>query len=158
MFRTILSITLFAFCNASCIGQNQTSAPTAKDIDRLAWLLDSWQRTNVKPGSSAFEKWEKVSESRFDGLGWSMKGNDTTFVEKLRIETKGGKLYYMANVPENPAPVYFLITEMNENGFVSQNPEHDFPKMITYQMREEELTVIISDGADKKMGFVFKKQ
>ena len=158
MIRTLLSITLLVFGLTACFGQNKNPSPSAKDIGQLDWLLQSWQRTNVRPGTSAFEKWEKASNKRLTGLGWSMKGSDTTFVEKLGIEAKERKLYYVADVPENPAPVYFLITEMNENGFVSENPEHDFPKTLAYQMREEELIVIISDGADKKMVFRFKRQ
>ena len=158
MTRLTLLIALLLSMAFSVQGQDSVEAPSAKNIHQLEWLLHSWQRTNVRPGSKAFEKWEKVSNSKFEGLGWTMKGSDTTFVEKLRIEAKEGKLYYVADVPDNPAPTYFLITEITEEGFVSENPKHDFPKMINYQMKEEELVVIISDGADKKMGFIFERK
>lgn len=133
--------------------------PGAKsDLSELEWLLGTWQRTNVRPGTMAYEKWEKQSEQLFTGMGWSMKGADTTFVEKLRLEVKANKLYYVADVKENATPTYFEITEVSGQGFKSENPEHDFPKAIEYQLKEKVLTAIISDGADKRMGFVFERK
>lgn len=132
--------------------------PAKNDLSELEWLLGTWQRTNVRPGTMAFEKWEKQSERLFTGLGWTMKGTDTTFVEKLRLEVKANKLFYVADVKENATPIYFEITEVSDYGFKSQNPEHDFPKAIEYQLEETVLTAIISDGADKRMGFVFERK
>ena len=73
------------------------------------------------------------------------------------VELKYGALYYVADVQENSAPVYFKFTQLTKTGFVSVNPEHDFPKMISYDLKDGVMTVMISDGGDKKMGFVFEK-
>jgi hypothetical protein len=127
-------------------------------LDKLSWILNTWERTNVRPGTTAFETWEKKSDQLYTGMGVSLKGTDTTFVEQLRIEMKDDKLYYVADVRENATPTYFLITEINEQGFKSENPDHDFPKVIMYELKDGVLTAIISDGGDKKMGFVFKKK
>ena len=128
-----------------------------KDLKQLEWILGKWERTNVKPGTKAFETWAKESNNIFTGKGVSMKGSDTTFVEQLRIEVKDNSIYYVADVRENAIPTYFKITKITDHGFVSENPDHDFPKMISYELAGDQLTAIISDGGDKKMGFVFKK-
>jgi len=130
---------------------------TEKDLKSLDWMLGTWERTNVRPGTTAFEKWEKKDDRTFTGMGWSMKGKDTTFIEKLRLEVKEDALYYVADVRENATPTYFKITEQSKSGFKSENPDHDFPKVISYQLEDKILTAIISDGGDKKMGFVFKR-
>ena len=135
--------------------QTQTSAQ--QQFDGLSWVLGQWQRTNERQGAQTYETWEKESDSVYRGLGVTIKGGDTTFVEKLRIELKDNKLYYVAEPQQNTKPTYFEMTTIEPDGFVSENPEHDFPKMIQYIMKEGTLTAIISDGGDKKIGFVFKK-
>ncbi len=131
--------------------------PAQAQLKQLEWMLGTWQRTNVRPGTKAYEKWETAADGGFSGLGWSMKASDTTFVEKLKVTIEGNTLYYVADVKENATPTLFKITELNETGFVSRNPDHDFPKMISYDLKEDIMTVVISDGGEKKMGFVFKR-
>lgn len=124
----------------------------------MSWILNNWERTNVRAGTTAFETWQKESDHVFTGTGVSMKGSDTTFVEQLRIEIKDNKIYYVADVRENATPTYFLMTEISASGFKSENPDHDFPKVISYELKGDDLTAVISDGGQKKMGFVFKRK
>ena len=138
--------------------QDKVSKKTKKDFKKLEWILETWERTNVRPGSTAFESWSKESKYQWTGLGVTMKGSDTSFVEKLSIEIKNDQIYYVALPSQNTEPTYFKMTEISETGFISENPEHDFPKMISYELEGDKLTAIISDGGDKKMGFVFKKK
>ncbi len=142
----------------SCAAQDKISKQTKEDFQRLEWILNKWERTNVRPGNTAFETWSRDSKYLFTGMGVSLKGSDTTFVEQLRIEIKEDKIYYVADVRENATPTYFHMTKITENGFVSENPDHDFPKMISYSLEGDDLTAIISDGGDKKMGFIFKRK
>lgn len=139
------------------VAASMPKAEKTQSIEDVHWLLGEWQRTNARPGTTAYEFWEKSSENLLTGIGFSLKEKDTTFVERLKIELKDGILYYVADVQENASPVYFKFTQLTENGFVSENPEHDFPKMISYDLKDGQMTAIISDGGDKKMGFVFKK-
>ncbi|PIQ48862.1 MAG: hypothetical protein COW03_08105 [Cytophagales bacterium CG12_big_fil_rev_8_21_14_0_65_40_12] len=149
-----LSLILLPFI---CSAQKSASAQTVNDFKKLAWILNKWERTGLKQGATAFESWTKESDNSFTGIGVNMRGSDTTFVEKLRIEIKDDKIYYVADVRENASPTYFLMSEITEHGFTSKNPDHDFPKVISYSLDGNQLTAIISDGADKKIPFVFKK-
>ncbi len=126
-----------------------------QSFDDLNWLEGKWERQNVRPGTTAFEVWEKTDQG-YQGMGISMKGADTVFVEKLSIAEKDGNLYYVAEVSSNQAPTYFKITSFSETGFVSENPQHDFPKKIAYTLEDKKLTAVISAG-EKAMGFVFLK-
>ncbi|MEP1035201.1 hypothetical protein [Ekhidna sp.] len=138
----LIFVSLFAFQLA--IGQSM------KDFK---WLEVTWERQNVNPGTTAYEVWKKIDQG-FEGLGVSLKGNDTTFVEKLWIVEKDSDFYYVADVKSNPEPTYFKITSISKNGFVSENPQHDFPKKIEYSLEGNKMTVVISAG-EKAMGFVF---
>tara|TARA_R110001599_G_scaffold80918_2_gene218522 strand:+ start:1398 stop:1865 length:468 start_codon:yes stop_codon:yes gene_type:complete len=143
-----------------CFGfSNSTQDPISakKEFNKLTWILGSWERVNLKEGYTAFEIWEKESEYVYSGLGVSLRGTDTTFVEKLRIEIKDNEVMYVADVRANATPTYFKMTQITNSSFISENPEHDFPKMISYELKGDDLTAIISDGGEKKMGFFFKK-
>lgn len=137
----------------SLLFSHLTFSQTDKDFK---WLEGQWERQNVRPGTTAYETWERESNTKFLGLGISMKGADTTFVEKLSILRKENDWFYVAEVGHNSEPTYFKITSLSKNGFVSENPNHDFPKKIEYKLDATQLTVIISAG-EKEIGFVFTR-
>ena len=86
-----------------------------------------------------------------------MKGTDTVFLEKIQIIAKDGELYYVADVKENEAPVPFKITSQTQEGFICENPNHDFPKKIEYKLNGLNLTVVISAGS-KSQEYLFVRQ
>ena len=127
---------------------------TEKDFSKLSWLEGSWKRTNVKPGRTASESWKKSNPNELVGLGVSIKEQDTTFVEKLKILVKDNSIYYVADVAENKTPVYFKFTELTTEGFVCENPDHDFPKRISYKKEGNSLKAITSGGG-RSVDFIF---
>jgi hypothetical protein len=135
----------------------QKTNEASANFKKLEWLVGTWSRTNVKPGKVGHEHWRKQSESELRGMGVSMQGKDTTFVEKISILIKDNNIYYVADVRENEKPVYFKLTEISNTGFVCENPEHDFPKKISYQLNGTDLKAQISGGG-KSMDYLFKKQ
>jgi hypothetical protein len=134
----------------------QTSyAQVSSDLKKISWLEGKWERTNTKPGKKGFEVWTKVSSTEWRGNGVNLSGTDTTFVEKLKLVVKDGTPYYVADVPENQKQVFFKFTEFTDNGFVCENPQHDFPKKISYQREGDKLKAIISgDGKSIEYHFV----
>lgn len=141
-------------CSIICFGQSQSTAH--EDLGKMNWLLGNWSRTNAKPGKSAFENWTRRSETEWIGIGVSMTGPDTTFVEKLKIIIENNRLYYIADVPENRDLIYFEMTTVTENGFVCENPMHDFPKKIEYQRKGDVMNARVSAG-DKGSDFLFRR-
>ena len=132
----------------------QTNAET--DFKKLHWLAGEWNRTNAKPGRSGVEKWIMNSATELHGWGISLRGSDTTFVEKLKITVKDNNIYYVADVPGNKQPVYFKLIKITENELVFENPEHDFPKQITYIRDGAKLKATIA-GNGKAMEYLFEK-
>lgn len=134
-------------------------AQTAEsDFEKLEWLTGTWNRTNItKPGRTAHERWEKSGTYSFQGYGVNMQGQDTVFLEKISIVIKDNALYYVADVPENNQPVYFKFTTITTTGFVCENPEHDFPKKITYELDGSRLKAQIS-GNGKAIDYIFERK
>jgi len=151
----IKSLFILLIAAGSLLAEAQTV--TANDFDKVLWLEGVWNRTNVKPGRTAHERWTKGTGKELIGFGVSLKGADTAFVEKIKIVAKDNALYYVADVPENKEPVYFKVIEITAAGFVCENLQHDFPKKIVYQREGKNLKATTS-GDGKSIDFLFVKQ
>lgn len=128
----------------------------AQKLKDFSWLEGIWERQNTKPGTMAYEVWKKHGKLLM-GKGLTLRGSDTVFVEKLRLVNIEGAWNYTAEVSHNAGPTYFKITSWSEDGFVSENPEHDFPKKIEYKLDGDLLTATIS-GDGKEIPFLFIKK
>jgi hypothetical protein len=148
--KTLLVLFLI-FC--SSLVQAQISE---KDFLKLTWLEGTWKRTNAKPGRSGSEMWKKLSDKEWRGKGVNLRGTDTVFIEKIKLVSKDGSIFYVADVPENKAEVYFKLTELSDTHFVCENPQHDFPKKIAYIRQGNTLKASIS-GDGKSMEYLFEK-
>jgi hypothetical protein len=146
----LVAFVFFCFQNLSA----QTSANI--DFKKLDWLEGTWIRTNAKPGRSGHERWVKISDTEMHGWGVSMKGNDTSFVEKIKLVVKDDNIYYVADVPENKEPVYFKLIEITDNSFICENPQHDFPKRIEYRSEGTKLKATIS-GNERSIEYLFER-
>ena len=154
MKKSILIIfAMFCFGKSYC----QASINPATDLKKLEWLQGTWIRTNAKPGQSGNETWLRVSASELQGSAFTLKGQDTLFTEKLKLVVKGNNIYYVADVSENKGPVDFKFTGISENGFTCENPEHDFPKKISYQKEGNKLKATIS-GNGRSVDYLFEKK
>lgn len=110
----------------------------------LEWILGNWERQNASPGQTHLEKWWKESDRYFRGIGFTMAGADTVFVERLGIIAEKDELFYVAEVQANPAPVYFKFIHLEKYSFVCENPEHDVPKKIAYKLEGRKMTAKLS--------------
>ncbi|MEK6783727.1 MAG: DUF6265 family protein [Bacteroidota bacterium] len=130
---------------------------TTENFKKLNWLIGTWYQANTKPGYSAHERWEEISPYEHHGFGITLQGKDTVFIEKLRILIKENDIYYVADVPENQKLAYFKLIEITDSGFVCENPNHDFPKKISYQLDGEKLKAQIS-GDGKAIDYLFERK
>lgn len=148
-----LLILIFIIMSKTAFSQNNA------DMQKLLWIVDKW--VSQSETSTSYEHWEKTNETLYTGGSETIKNGDTVFAEKLKIELIEGKVYYIADVAHNPAPVKFLLTEVNENSAIFENPEHDFPQKITYINENGILHAVIEgpgkDGKTKKVDFFMQK-
>lgn len=149
---------LFAFCCLIMqLGQRVMAQTPEQNFNKLKWIEGTWIRTNNKAGQSGQERWLKSSPSELKGYSFTMKGSDTLFVERITIRIVDNNLYYVADVPENNKPILFKLTDVTDTGFICENPEHDFPKKITYEYKDNILKASIS-GSGKVIDYYFKHQ
>lgn len=125
---------------------------------KLNWLVGKWIRTNAQPGESGYETWTKVSTLKLTGKGVTQKGKKTIFVENLEFSVKGNDIFYVVTVTSEKQPTYFKLTELSNNGFTCENPQHDFPKKISYKRIGKNIKAVISgNGQSIDYDFVPEK-
>ena len=147
----LLLIGLLAGC-----ASGSAQVDTVATLQRMGWLAGTWQRTDLPAGRSGYERWTR-DRAGLSGVGLARQGAATTFEERLRIEARDGEVVYIAEVAHNPAPVVFRLTRIDDEGFVFENPAHDFPKVITYRREGDRLRVRVSAG-EKASEFAFQRR
>jgi hypothetical protein len=138
--RTTFILLLLAIVSCK---NNET---TEKDKIKTAnWLLGKWE-TKTADGNLS-ENWIQLNDSTFQGESFFVKGKDTLHSESIVLQQKGEYLFYNAKVKgqNDDKPVPFKLTLGNDKQLIFENPKHDYPQKITYDLiNKDSLTASIS--------------
>ena len=149
----ILIIALFYFCT-------NTMSQNVNEMQKLLWIVDKWRAS--EGDKISVEEWVKASNELYTGSSTTHVKGEEVFRETLKIENTADGIFYVADVPHNPAPVKFMLTGVTDTSAVFENPEHDFPKKITYVNETGNLHAFIEgpgkDGQNKIIDFYFYKE
>jgi hypothetical protein len=109
------------------------------------WLLGEWQ---MREGVLlTIEKWE-MQDGRMSGLGFTMDGVDTVFLEEMAIEKRGDSLYFTADPNTATHAVTFSAVQTHKRDITFRNDEHDFPTSIRYYLDEKVLKAEVAGTKD----------
>jgi hypothetical protein len=108
-------------------------APAKAAIGDLAWLAGAWVGTRSS-GSSIEERWSPPLGGAMLAVSRTVNtsGKMVAF-EYLRIVERDGGLVYIAQ-PGGTTPTEFVLTEMGPRRAVFDNPRHDYPKRVVYEL------------------------
>lgn len=129
-FRSFaLTLILVVSLNSNVFSQNEP------DIAKLEWLIGIW--VNHTDRVDIYEKWEYRDHTELSGMSYYIKQQDTVVLETIRIVKENDRLFYIPTVANqnNGKPVRFMLKQMTENEVRFENPEHDFPQIITYRLK-----------------------
>jgi Domain of unknown function (DUF6265) len=148
----IATITLSAFI---------TDGNGKKTFKRLYSLEGVW-KMNTKRGA-IFEEWKKIDKNYLQNKGYMIKGKDTIVNERVALTNTNAGIFYTSMVEDqnNKQPIAFKMTKAENDMFVFENPQHDFPKRIIYKIvTADSLHAYIDDGTEtgKKQNFYYKRQ
>ena len=128
----------FVFVVALLCSLASCEEPKPPRIDELSFplerLVGKWQDKNRD--NAFYEEWTQTGESSLTGKGYVMSSADTVFIERLEIKPIENDLYYIVGLSSNQRDemVQFKMTEATAQRIVFENPKHDFPKKITYEL------------------------
>lgn len=131
------------------------SRPVLCQSDFPGFMRGTWKMENQE----TYEHWDLLDGKTLKGFSYEMKDGQIIISEYLDIAKKGNKWIYEATVLEHNQgkAIEFKLTKTRD-AFVFENPNHDFPKMISYKkLTDDILLVEVSDGKDKSFSFKMTK-
>lgn len=141
IFLAVIIIPLISFM-AAAFNTNDVKHDPKTD---LYWMVGTWENVD-RPGN--FERWDYGLDA-LTGKGYKVENGKETILEHLKITSIGHSLFYHATVigQNDGKEITFKLTKTGSNSFTFTNPDHDFPREITYiNLGNNELQAIVSDG------------
>jgi Domain of unknown function (DUF6265) len=95
------------------------------------------------------EVWRKVNKNYLRSTGFFVKDKDTFVTERVALQHLSDDVYYTSTTEDqnNKRPVSFTLTSGRDGIFIFENPKHDFPKRIVYELvSNDSLHAWIDDG------------
>ncbi len=97
------------------------------------------------------------------GKSYKLKDADTLLLENISLRRNGKDVFYIPVTinQNNQKPVKFKMASSGNNKFVFENPAHDYPKRIVYEIvNADSVHAFIDDGNDasgKRMHFYYSR-
>jgi len=135
---------------------NEETVELAKESNNFDWLIGKWERLNEEEGKKTFENWEKISNTEYSGIGFTMQNGDTIKQEIIQLINSSEKWNLTVKVPEEMESITFKMTNHSENEFTCENTEIDFPNKIRYWKNGDKINASVSN-AEMEIQFEFKK-
>lgn len=135
---------------------NWACEPT-QPIEQAHWLSGTWAFQS--PQGTLYENWSVSSPTTMDGKSYVLNEADTVIFETIQLIQEPDQLYYVPTVKNqnDGEPVRFALTRQTPGELVFENPEHDFPQIISYtQINQDSLVAVISgmvQGQERRQRF-----
>lgn len=118
------------------------ASPAALASPLPHWLAGHW-RVEDK-GRITDEVWLAPAQGLMTGMSRT-HGGKSAFFEFVRIEARGGALYYIAQ-PRGAAATEFRAVRSDAEQVEFENAAHDFPQRIVYERRGTEAIAARIEG------------
>lgn len=103
----------------------------------MGWLAGAWVGTRGTGGATSIEeRWSPPLGGAMLGVSRTVARERMRAFEFLRIVERDGGLVYIAQ-PGGGTPTEFVLTELGGTRAVFENPRHDFPQRIVYELSAE---------------------
>lgn len=119
--------------------------PAKAGIADLSWLAGQWCGT--LKGVTNEEVWLAPRGNSMIGVHRDVKKDKLVDFEYFRVVEEGDELVYHAQ-PGGRLPTQFRAKSASGNRVDFVNPQHDFPKRITYQRVDAKTLKARIDGGD----------
>jgi Domain of unknown function (DUF6265) len=132
-------------------------------MEPFKWVLGDWKME--RKSGVLTESWKEVNDSSYEGKSYiTSKAGENKMLEEMQLIYRQKKYHFISAVPgqNKELPVSFLINTISSGHFLAENPEHDFPRRISYQfMKPDSLHAWIDGGpanADQRVDFYFSRK
>jgi hypothetical protein len=112
-------------------------APAKAALGDMAWLAGAWVGTRGTAGATSIEeRWSPPLGGAMLAVSRTVSRGKMVAFEFLRVVERDGGLVYIAQ-PNGAPPTEFVLTELGATRAVFENPRHDSPQRIVYELSAE---------------------
>ncbi len=131
--------------------------PAKATMADMEWLGGAW--IGQKGTRSTEERWSPPRGGAMLGVSRTVSRGKMVAFEYLRIVQRDGSLVYVAQ-PGGRTPTEFVLTELGKTRAVFDNPRHDYPQRIVYELSADgRLSASIGFvNGGRPRGFEFKRE
>jgi hypothetical protein len=124
------------------------------DMKMFGWLAGTWEMT---AGQQMIEEhWTTPTANAMIGMGRTVSGDRTSEFEFLRIEKRGGDLFYVPQ-PGGRPPVAFKLTSSAGGRFIFENnTSEDRVKSVEYRREGDDGLYARIEGAQDGKPFLLE--
>jgi hypothetical protein len=134
-----------------------------EELDKAKWLLGDWELKDSL--GTLTESWQTLDDSTYVGQSFYITAKkDTVHRETIELMQKGEFLIYSATVKgeNNDEATPFQMTDCTDSLLVFENPKHDYPQKIRYQLNiDKSILAIVSgtqNGKQSDDSYIMKKK
>lgn len=120
--------------------------PTPKPtVAALAWLAGTW--SFERNGRTVTERWTEPAGGMMIGTSQTIAKERTVEYEFVVLRADGeGNLLYVAK-PSGQPEATFKLVRLTAREVMFENPTHDYPQRISYELKEDGTLLAAIDGA-----------
>lgn len=121
------------------------STPPKPTVADLAWLTGTWRLE--RNGRVTVERWSAPAAGLLLGTSHTYVGERTVEYEFIAIRANAaGELVYHAK-PSGQPEATFTLTQLGARTVRFENPQHDFPQVISYALRADGSLLAAIEGS-----------
>ncbi len=143
-----------------CISGFKNYHSKNEEIFKQLFALEGLWKTETRKGP-LYERWVKTSNKTMHQKSYRVKDADTIRLESVLLQLEEEGIFYIPTVPDqnNSEPVRFKLSSAENNSFIFENPAHDYPKRVVYNIVSADSIYAYTDaGADtKRSNFYYQK-
>lgn len=128
------TITICLLFVLTCGVMAQQPVYTANEFKPLHGLNGLWKMDGKR--GAIYEEWQVSGDNQLTGRSYKINNNDTLVLEHVVISLQGNAIFYTPVVRDqnNHQPVPFKLISYNNNKYVFENKEHDYPQRVIYEL------------------------
>jgi hypothetical protein len=107
------------------------------DFAKVVWLVGTW--VNEREHGNIYESWTVKNKNELQGFSYLISGQDTIVKETMRLVVEHDSIFYIPTVKNQNEgkPIRFALTHLSDTEMRFENPEHDFPQVISYRKKSD---------------------
>ncbi len=142
---SILALFILFSCNK--YDANGKLIKEYEELGKAKWLLGNWEKKDSL--GTLTETWKVLDDSTFTGQSLYLTAKkDTLHKETMELMQNGDFLIYSSSVKgeNNDEATSFQLREEADSLLIFENPKHNYPQKIRYQLNVDKSALITITG------------